>query len=44
MHMPTPAPPCLGLRPLQVRRVIDDMRRDGQSIDVNLVVDRLARE
>ena len=28
----------------QVRRVIEEMSRSGQSIDINLVVDRLARD
>jgi hypothetical protein len=29
---------------VQVRRVIEEMASRGQSIDINLVVDKLARE
>jgi Holliday junction resolvasome RuvABC DNA-binding subunit len=34
----------MGFSRNDVRRVIDDMRQSGQSIDINVVVDRLARE
>lgn len=40
-RQPAASPP---LPSAQVRRVIEDMRQSGQSIDINLVVDRLARE
>ena len=42
--LPTWVSPSPSLPFPQVRRVIDDMRQSGQSIDINVVVDRLARE